>query len=137
MDSRGDPGDLPFSLSIGYTMNPTNPKTIASYRRKYFISGLFIFVAAFGTFHSLTAPEFDSWMLMFHLLLFAYAMSGLALATIEEQKECDRVWYSIEHTVLFEATPEEILKLQAKFKSGDLVGAANYEIELFGKYSGK
>lgn len=137
MDSRGDPGDSPFSLSIGDTMNPTNPDTITSYGRKSFISRLFMLVAAIGTIHSLTVPEFDLWMLLFHLLLFAYAMSGLALATIEELKERFRVGGSIDHTVLMAATPEEIAELQAKCKSGDLVGAANYEIELFNKYSGK
>lgn len=118
-------------------MNLINPKTIASYRRKSFISRLLMLVAAIGTIRSLTVPEFDSWMLMFHLLLFAYALSGLVLATLEEMKERYRVCGSIDHTVLMAATPEEILKLQAKFKSGDLVGAAIYENELFDKYSGK
>lgn len=101
------------------------------------MSKLLMIGAAIGTFRSLTVPEFDSWMLMFHLLLFAFALSGLALAIIIEQKELDRVYHLLEHTVLMAATPEEITDLRSKFRSGDLVGAALYETELFDKYSKK
>lgn len=118
-------------------MNPVNPNTIATYGLKPFITRLFMLISIIGTIHSLTVSDFNSWMLLFHLLLFAYALTGLVLANIEEQKERYRVTGSIEHTVLMAATKEEIAELQAKYRSGDLVGAAIYENKLFDKYSRK